>query len=609
MKHRFWIFISSLFVVSLPATGQVLFEELSGTMGITHMHRSFKYLGGGVAVFDFDNDGWQDVYLTGGQNSDKLLHNLGNGQFEDVTIQSGIGAFSQTFTFGVTTGDIDNDGYRDILVTTEFGSQSIMLRNQGNGTFTALPNAINDGTTWKTAASFGDVNNDGLLDVYITSYVFQSGFIQDGVGTVIGFAHDCSPNMLFLNNGNLTFTDVSGTYGVNNEGCALATAFTDFDNDRDMDLMLANDFGAWVQPSALFENELPIAQLADISVQSDMDLSIYGMGIAIGDYDKDGDLDYYQTNLGRNVLSRNDNGWFADVTTEANCENDSTGQLLNTSWGSFFFDADNDSWPDLFVSNGEINSADIIANVLRDPNKLFLNNGDGTFTDISDVAEVSSTLRGRGAAYGDFDNDGRLDLFVNNIHKDNDSTHFEYYHNISEVGNWIAFKLHGTQSNRDAFGSHIRLVQNGVSVLAEVDGGSSHASQNSSVVHFGLGENTVVDSVIVSFPSGIDRIFTNVEANQIHQVYEDITIGVHSNADEFDELIVVNTGSNPIIRSSRSNEVSIALFDISGRMVHSASIHLDNGDNLMQLPDLSSGVYLLRLTTRSIHTTNRIFIK
>lgn len=563
--------------------------------GITHMHHTPTKMGGGVAILDYDNDGWEDVYLTGGNSSDKLYRNLGNGQFQDVSVSSGIAEVTAgPQTFGVVTGDIDNDGNRDILVTTYWNSECLLFHNQGDGTFNYLPNAINDYENWKTAATFGDVNKDGYLDLYITTYVVNSGFIYDTNGNVIGFDHECGTNELYINNGNLTFTNATGSYGVGDEGCALAVAFSDYDNDTDVDLVLANDFGQYVVPNGLFQNNFPTNTFTNMNVAMNMDGGFYAMGVGIGDYDRDGDLDYYQTNIGRNLLSRNDGLWFTDVTTTAGVENDSINGLNTTSWAANFFDADNDAWPDLFVSNGEISAAAFIANEEDDPNKLFLNNSNGTFTDISASAGVDGIEISRGAAVADLDKDGRLDIMVHNAHWTLDSTNVAYYHNTtSSTNNWIAFKLEGVQSNRDAFGSHVIVVLNGISTIAEVDGGSSHISQNSSIVHFGLGQETLVDSVICTFPSGVQRILIQPAINQVHEVIEDVTTSVNG---ELTELGIRTVGAELEISATKVGVVTIQVFDLSGKLLKSRVLQVDQGlQQVAVLSDLAAGLYLIRV--------------
>ncbi|MCB9190680.1 MAG: VCBS repeat-containing protein [Flavobacteriales bacterium] len=604
-------FLKSVLIGSLlwseNGIGQVQFQEIAQQLGIEHMHLSNEFIGGGVAIFDFNNDGLQDIYLTGGDLPDKLLKNVGNFQFQDVSASSGIASIVNEGSVGVTTGDIDNDGYRDVLVTGDRNYSSKLIRNNGNGTFTELVSAINDGDDWKSAASFGDIDQDGFLDVYIGSYVDHVGFILDNNNQIIGFEHKCSPNHLYQNNGDLSFSDVSEQYGVADTGCALAVAFTDFDFDYDPDLILANDFGQWVLPSTVFENQGQTPML-DVGQQVGMDMQIYGMGIAIGDYDRDSDLDYYQTNLGRNVLSNNQQGVFTDVTTAANVENDSVGQLLVTSWGTFFFDADNDGWPDLFVGNGQIDAADIIANVLQDSNKLYLNNGDNTFSDITATANVGSVQRARGAAYGDLNNDGKLDIVVQNVHEYFDSTNVEIYANISVSGNWLGVKLRGVLSNRDAFGSRVRVVVDGVSTVAEVDGGSSHASQNSSIVHFGLGTSTMADSVIVTFPSGIEQYLVDVTANQTVTVVEDVAVGIAGYQTEI-EFSIRYASQKALLKSAISGQVKVQFLDVSGKLIYEGTIEVVKGLNpLPELEMLASGTYLLRLdfngTTQTLRLLN-----
>lgn len=595
LKNRLIFCMSLLVWLGYESVAQISFEEIGSSTGIQFGHVSDNWVGGGVAVFDFDKDGWQDIYLTGGDSPDKLLKNVLGQGFEDVSDVSGISSITSEYkTFGVTTGDIDNDGFRDILVTTEFGYRSILIKNLGNGTFEHLPIAINDGVSWKSAAAFGDVNKDGFLDLYIGAYIYQSDVLEDSTGTIVGFDQDCSSNKLFLNTGSLAFVDASSQYSVQNQGCALAVAFTDYDSDIDLDLIVANDFGEWNLPSALISNEFPNQEFEDISAETGMDLEIYGMGIAIGDYDKDADLDYYQTNLGRNILSRNDSGIFTDVTTQANCESDSTGQLLNTGWGTFFFDADNDSWQDLFVANGWVNTPEFIATYPNDPNVLFKNNGDGTFSDISESSDINSTRNSKGAAYGDFNNDGKLDFVVNNVHPNPDSAQFEIYQNTSSnTGNWISFKLEGTLSNRDAFGSKVRVVVNGQSSVAEVSGGCSFASQNSSIIHFGIGDANQADSVIVTFLSGQKQVFSQVESNQLYHIVEDFDTSTRDYTQEDAISSGYIDGEFSIWTNSGIGlPVEIEIVDMSGRSLCCNKMTKINSPlKLSSLVTLSTGLY------------------
>ena len=566
-------------------------------------------MGGGVAIFDFDNDGWEDIYLTGGEDSDKLYRNLGNGQFENSTTSSGISAFSSVQTFGVTTGDIDNDGFRDILLTTFLGHSNILLHNNGNGTVEQIPLPETGDQYWSTAATFGDVNQDGFLDILITNYVYQSAFIQEN-GSVVGFAHECSPNRLYLNNGDLTFTDASAAYGVDEDGCALAVAFSDFDNDLDSDIILCNDFGEWVSPNRLFRNDFPVTSYTDVSNQENMAYPMYGMGVAIGDYDRDLDLDYYQTNIGRNRLSKNEFGSFSDVTEYAGVENDSLNGLNTTSWGTFFADLDNDGWQDLFVANGIIPAAPFIANVILDPNKLYRNLGDGTFDDVTVTANVGSVLKARGAAYGDLNKDGKLDIVVNNVSDSQEEVQICLYQNeTSNTNNWLQLKLVGVQSNKDGFGAHVKIVLENDSWIQELGGGSSHASQNTSIMHFGIGERANVDSIIVYWPSGSESVLINVTSNQIISITEDVlTSSVTTSVVKNVKLIQSSAGSVLQINSNENETLLLDHIDFTGRLVKTDVLFLQNGINrhTLKLPT-AMGIYLLNLRGHNFEWSAKIF--
>jgi len=578
--------------------GQVVFEEVSQQIGITHLHSHGDKMGGGVAVFDFDNDGWEDIFFTGGEDADKLYRNLGNAGFEDVTVAAGISAFASIATFGVVTGDIDNDGFREILLTGMRNDPDVLLYNNGDGTFQQLTLPQTGQDYWSSAAAFADINLDGLLDIYITSYISEGGFIQDTAGAVVGFAHQCSANRLYMNNGNLTFSDATDMYALADTGCALAVAFSDFDNDRDADIVLANDFGEWGVPNGLFRNEYPQANFVDVSLPQNMNTPMYGMGVAIGDYDHDLDLDYYQTNLGINRLSRNDNGTFTDVTSAAGVENDSLNGLRTTGWGCFFADIDNDGWQDLYVANGHISAAAFIANVEFDPNTLYLNNGNGTFTDVTTVAGVGTTQKSRGAANADLNKDGLLDILVNNVDDNDNPAQVSVYANITEnTNNWLRLKLRGVQSNRDAFGSQVRIVVGAEAWIQEVNGGSSHASQNSSIVHIGLGQTEIVDSIVVIFPSGIERIFTDVAANQLMEIVEDVTVGITEVSQLINvKLIYVNGQARLSFNMPNAENLLLMVYDASGRQITMENYRAVKGDNTIFLPTgLSSSVYFISI--------------
>ena len=525
-----WLAVFMLFAkLALPQT----FTEVSQVSGIDHLCFSPTLIGGGCAFFDYDNDGHLDIYVTGGILRDKLYHNQGDGTFVETGIIAGLQKTGNMYTQGVVTGDINNNGYRDIFVTV-WGfnhnffiqpSSNLLFRNNGNGTFTDISASagIND-SAWSVSAAFGDYNLDGWLDIYVGNYVDSSGFINDSTGETIGFSHKGSRNYLYINNGDGTFSEQSASLGVDQDGTALAVAFTDYDQDGDMDIFIANDFGEWVHPNVMLQNNYPLNSFTDVSQAANIDAAIYGMGIAIGDYDEDLDFDYYVTNLGRNVLHNNNgSGVFTDMTDSAGVTNTTVDSLLTTGWGAAFLDYDNDTYLDLFVANGAIPAADFIKTNERDPNKLYKNNMDGTFTDVSVLEGVSDSSVARGFAFGDYDNDGDNDLLIVVTRRDtNNNDHVLLFRNDLSNGNhWLKVKVQGVKANRDGFGSLVRVVSHGRSWIREIDGGSSHASQHSSIAHFGLGSYTTVDSVIVSWPGGGDQVITNLMADQQIHVIQD----------------------------------------------------------------------------------------
>jgi len=381
-----------LFLVPLICCQSILsqsFVDVSNDVGIDHVFKQFSNMGGGAVFFDYDNDGWEDLYITGGINKDVLYRNLGDGNFMKIT-DSWIDITEDFYTIGVVSGDINNDGFRDIYVTT----WREVVNSNMNGSLKRNLLFINDGIggfdeksvdyrlttpSFSMGAAMLDYNNDGLLDIYEINYIENSIATYDPDHIINGFAHECYENKFYYNNGDDTFTEMSATLGVNNSGCALAVMPTDFDQDNDQDLYIANDFGEFVVANTILQNEYPMNKFIDVSVVTSMNVGIYGMGIAYADIDKDGDFDYYITNLGRNVLLENDgNQNFNDISTEANVENtyaeNSNDELFTTSWGTSFLDVNNDTWPDLFVANGRVPAAAFIATGEDDPNKLYINN-------------------------------------------------------------------------------------------------------------------------------------------------------------------------------------------------------------------------------------------
>lgn len=522
------ILISLFLSFSLSLDGQIKFEEITAEAGIDFHYLGINEMGAGAAFFDMDNDGDEDLWISGGLHRDALYENDGTGHFTEIGLAAGLNVTTTKVTTGVVTGDLDNDGYRDVLVLTHGGFPNFILRNNQNKTFTELPfTGLQFVKGYSLAAAMADVNSDGLLDIYAGHYIEDGGLLYSPTNpdSVVGFSHECFANNLYINNGDWTFRDATYDWGAGDRGCALATVFTDYDMDFDPDLLVANDFGQWIIPNTLLQNDGE--SFTNVSEVSQMDLGIYGMGIAVGDYDQDMDLDYYVTNLGRNVLLQNNgDGTFQDDTAIAGVEDTNVNDsLLATGWGTTFIDLDNDTDLDLYVVNGYVPAADFIANARANPNRCYENQGDGSFQPVLGQTAVESENWGRGLAAADIDNDGDLDFLVGNVNRQATSDtiqKIQLFRNESFSDyNWLKIKLQGTTNNRDGFGSLIKIKANGRWYLQEANGGyGTHASQHSSIVHFGLGDTEVVDSLEVIWQGGATEVIKGITSNQLITVTE-----------------------------------------------------------------------------------------
>jgi hypothetical protein len=525
MRTTLFLLISALLACQLMA--QTTFSNRASELGFQHSHDIMVQMGGGVVIFDFNNDQLEDVFLTGGNSISALYQNVGNDSFVDITLAAGLLITDSLSISGAVSGDIDNDGYRDLFLYSYYGNRNCLLRNNGDSTFTDITFSagVQGDSLWTHSASFGDINRDGFIDLYVGQFIEIPIVVSDSLGNLVSFNHLCIPNQLYLNNGDNTFSDAAHLLNAADTGCALSTIMTDYDLDGDADLLVVNDFGAWVAPNTLYQNNFP-NPFINVGNSSGIQTGIYGMGIAYGDYDQDADIDYYATNIGRNVLKRNmGNGQFIDTTDAAGVGNQwvQVDSLQATGWGCGFLDIDNDTKLDLYVSNGYIDAFDELMTSPHDPDKLFHNNGDATFSDISYLLPQDSFSSSRGFAYADYDNDGDLDLFPVPVRVHNSSP-FNYYtvyeNQLNNGKHWLKIKLIGSVSNRDAYGAKIKMHLGNIQWLHEVSGQGSHCSQHSSIAHFGLDSHTVADSIIIQWPSGhTDRLY-QVPSNQFIEYTE-----------------------------------------------------------------------------------------
>ncbi|MCC6783255.1 MAG: CRTAC1 family protein [Planctomycetes bacterium] len=505
----------ALALLSLPHAvaqqPQLVLTDVSAATGLDWRQIDNNTLmGAGGAFLDFDGDGWLDILLCGGDAVPGLYRNVGGGtRFVAVTpspFDDRMGAEWMC----ATVADIDDDGDPDVFFG-RFGPNAL-FRNDGGGRFTDITTPLVAGGRFEftTSAAFGDFDADGNLDLYVGNYITPGGPPPHHIPT---------PNLLLRGHGDGTFSDAT-TPVTAGAGTALATTWSDHDGDGDADILVANDFGAFVEPNRIYRNQGAAGAFGFIEVSAAMhaDLRIYCMGIAIGDIDRDRDLDYYFTNLGRNVLLRNDGSRFTDVTGAAGVELefdvDTSPRLLATSWGCGLFDFDSDGWLDLYVSNGHIPADPALANGTRTRNVLYRH--DGPSLTFSRCTQPLDDGIGRGAAFGDYDNDGDVDVLQVNVAgaavlARNDSP---------RRGHWAGAMLRGRASNADALGARVALELGDFTALREVSRNSSYQSSSDVRLQFGLGANDRIRTAALRWPSGIGQELHDLDVDAYHGFVE-----------------------------------------------------------------------------------------
>ncbi|HEX5473522.1 MAG TPA: CRTAC1 family protein [Vicinamibacterales bacterium] len=523
----------------------VLFRDITKETGITFVHHAApekKYIvesmSGGVAMFDYDNDGRPDLYFVDSLTVDTasnplaarsaLYRNLGNGKFEDVTDKAGIG--HPGWGMGVCTADLDGDGWEDLYVTSL--NSTHLYHNDHDGTFTDITARAGVGVTgWAAGCGFADYDHDGRLDLFVSRYVHIDlahlpEFGKDKTCMYRGIAVQCGPrglegegDFLFHNDGNGHFTDVSAKAGVADPKgyFGLGIAWFDYNGDGWPDLYVGNDS----TPNFLYQNQKD-GTFKDVAFPAGVAVSEDGaeqgsMGIAVGDYDHSGRFSLFVTNFSEeyNDLYHNDGDHFTDASFRSRT---AAVSLPFVGWGDAFLDYDNDTWPDILVVNGHVYpQLDQLPSGAsagyRQRKLLFHNRGDGTFDDVSLKygAVLSDPHVSRGLAMGDLDDDGGVDVVINDLDGAPQVLHDE----LAGRGHWLLVKVKGQPPNTDAIGAIVTVTAGGVKQIGLVQSGTSYLSQNDMRQHFGLGAAMLADTVDVKWPDGTVTHRAKVKADQV----------------------------------------------------------------------------------------------
>lgn len=514
--------LSFFFPVFSASIAQTHFTDVTEQAGIHHAFKVFEGMfGGGACVIDYNKDGFEDLYITGGMNDDILYKNNGNGTFTNVFEGSGLEFTRDYVTQGVAGADVNKDGFVDLLVTTITTRKikqeipraiNLLFLNNGNETFKDATKefGLDDMYSFSTGVSFGDVNEDGWPDVYIGNYFkeFRGKLSVINDATVVG-ANQIAEGYFLINEEGKRFRDAFKEYGLDFRGFGFGGVFTDFNNDGHQDLFINHDFGYKRTPDLLLRNDFPDSHFTDVAKTDSMDLKINSMSTAVGDYNNDGWMDYFVTNIGFNYFMVNQGRDKPFVNKARDYHMD----IFTISWGVNFADFDNDGDVDLFVANGDLNP-----NCVPMGDFYFENEG-STFIEKSRSVGVADYGIGRGSVAFDYDNDGDLDLLV--VNQVPQLTYplpsvTRLYRNDSAQGNWVKIALQGVSAESHGLGSRIEVVAGKLRMIREIDGGSSsHLSQNSVIAHFGLGEATVIDSVIVNWTGGERQVVTNQPVNKM----------------------------------------------------------------------------------------------
>lgn len=576
-RHFILFLILAMFIKILR--GATLFTDITIDTGIL-----FSGASEGVCVFDYNNDGMDDIlFTTRNGSSNHLYRNEGNMIFMDVSFESNIGVTMEART--AVAGDFDNDGDLDVFIGATVG-ESMLFENTGEGTFQDITDisGINISDQVR-GSSWVDHDKDGFLDLYV-------GLLYE-------------PNKLFKNNGDGTFVDVAqniGAAGPLTAGIIMGLGFIDYDRDGDQDLFITQDNN---NGNILLRYE-DYGAYTDVSAISQIDLDVMGMGVAFGDIDRDGLFDFYTTNLYENSLLLNSiSGVFLDISTSSGTE-DIPGSM---GWGTFFFDANNDGWVDIY-NNNETAFGGVI-------NSLMINQGDQTFNMLNYESGAVINNNGYGSAFSDFDQDGDLDMIL--VGHPSSSGSINLLRNDSDPQNWIMFKLSQLEQNIYGVGSTIELYHGNTRQLNFIGAGNGYCSQNTLNVHFGLGQETIIDSVIVFWPDGISESFSGLVFNEINYLNRGSGIAILSTTSESflpEEIRLNDPYPNPFnnsttleIQVEKDTKSTLHIYDLKGQGIATFNVQLQKSimnHYKINFSDFPSGIYFVNIQSSEFSVMKKI---
>lgn len=561
-----------LFVcISNIVSAQINFLNQASDLGINVVCGD-TYLGNGISFFDYDNDGWDDISIGTADNKPlRFLKNInGNFVLHNLNIPQNNNQNKQ-----INWVDIDNDGDNDLFITSDLDGNRL-FENLGNMIMQEitqesgmLTNALNS-----YGASWGDYNNDGFLDVFVSNRDTQI------------------PNILYKNNGDKTFTIVNIEAGLINTGTmSFCSAFFDYNNDGFQDIYVSNDKPVF--PNILYKNNGD-GTFTDVSVATGTDLYIDAMSVTIDDYNHDGWMDIYVTNSspGNVFLKNNGDGTFTDIAETSGTK------FYSIGWGAVFLDADNDKDLDLYVSSEYDGS---VPNYLS--SAFYINNNDNTF-DLDNTIVPNDNAKSFSNAIGDTDNDGYPEIGVNNIIHSNI---YLWKNNTTTNNNWLKIKLEGTQSNRNGIGSLIEIYTNGQIQYRYTLCGEGYLAQNSATEIFGVGNENIIDYVKVKWLSGVEDIIYNVDVNQTLNITEGSALSIEENS--LTNIAVYPNPTNDIVhfKSFDYRTQKLKIFDIQGRQLDIKN--LDDNIKQYNFKGYPSGIYLCVLEDDNSNTTTLRIIK